>query len=140
MYSAEVSIQLAHLPTCANFFGYARKGSRMLNTVDSSGIAALLHKSPKTFRNIRPLLHAAGLPQPLALPGNPVWLAAEIDAWLESRSLNRRDGGTTAPTLDPEPVRRSPDLRGRPSRTEQMAAAAVGLSVKEYRRQQRGGV
>ncbi len=114
--------------------------SSPLELIDICRLAALLLRSPRWLYSNRPELHAAGMPLPLALPGKPVWRADEIYAWLSRRSPQ----AVPAAELTFTPVERTkrPDLRGetrgRPSRVEQMAAAAVGLSVREYRQQQRG--
>lgn len=56
------------------------------DTINSLGIAAeYLHKSLKTFQNLRPTLEAAGFPSPLNIPGNPVWLRQDIENWLLTR-------------------------------------------------------
>ena len=91
--------------------------------IDGAEIAALLHKSPKTFRNLRPLLHAAGMPQPLSLPGNPVWLASEIDAWLHSRSPQTRPAYELSfSPPGPQQIKRG---RGRPRKNPLPAAGGA---------------
>lgn len=68
-----------------------------------------LRRSPKTFYNKRTALHAIGFPQPLSIPGEPVWLKADVDAWLLSRA---QDGGALViPAAIPPAVKRGP---GRP--------------------------
>ena len=58
----------------------------VLPTYTQDDLAAILgKKSLKTFQNCRQAFFKHGMPQPLDIPGNPVWLRADFDAWLESR-------------------------------------------------------
>lgn len=56
----------------------------------SNDIAARLGWAIQTFRNRkRELVEKFELPKPAALPGRERWLAADIDAWLASRSQGK---------------------------------------------------
>lgn len=72
----------------------------------------ILHRSLKTFQNTRAALEKCGFPQPIRVPGNPLWLRSEVVEWLESRSAKKElhacaiDAGATA-TIE-EPVKRRP--------------------------------
>lgn len=61
--------------------------ARAAETLDVNGVAGVLHRTPKTFRNMRRTLEAQGFPRALNIPGNPIWLKADIEDWLLSRTI-----------------------------------------------------
>lgn len=86
-------------------------------------VAALLGKTLKTFQNCKPKLFALGLPQPLVLIGNPIWLREDVDAWLKSRRQGAMAHDQPAVDTKPQGEAEKPRKRGRPRNSERGAAA-----------------
>ena len=57
----------------------------MKPTLDSEGLAEILHISVHTLYNRR-AKDQASVPLPLDMPGNPIWLYDDVIAWLRERS------------------------------------------------------
>lgn len=61
----------------------------------------VLHRTLKSFQNRRRELKKAGFPEPLKIPGHPLWLASDIQAWLESRRAGATGAEQAAEKVEP---------------------------------------
>jgi hypothetical protein len=94
-------------------------------------LSQLINKTPATIFADR--CRAPHKIPPAYLPRgckSPRWILADVLEW-----LRQHPEPTPAPRAADAP-KRGP---GRPSKAERIAAAAAGLSVAEYRKQQQGG-
>lgn len=89
--------------------------AKTAETLDANGVAEVLHRTAKTFRNMRRTLEAHGFPRALNIPGNPIWLKSEVDAWLLSR---------TVPALPPQACTAPVRVQRKPGRPRKMAGGA----------------
>lgn len=94
-------------------------------------LSLLLDKAPATIFADRSRAPRK-IPPAFMPPGSksPRWLLADVIEWLK-----QHPEPATKPRAADAP-KRGP---GRPSKAERIAAAAAGLSVAEYRKQQQGG-
>ena len=96
-------------------------------------LSLLLNKAPATIFADR-CRAPERVPPAFMPPGTkqPLWILTDVIEWLRNHPEQPR-----MPSDDPRPVCLG---RGRPTKTEEVAARKAGLSVREFRKRQRKGV
>lgn len=102
-------------------------------TIGVDELGAILGKAKQTiYKDLG--RNAAALPPPLRIPGSSRvrWLMADVLAWLEACRA-------AAPATTPPPTSLTLK-RGHPTKVEQVEATRLGITIRDLRRRQEGGV
>lgn len=76
------------------------------------------------------------LPKPRRCGRENVWLVDEVEAFLRDRFAAPAADARPAYELTPSPPDSAPSRRGKPTNAERQLAAAAGLTVPAFRKQQ----